>query len=852
MKTGELDIRAPLLAFGRVCRRTGAIRRTCFFQNSSESKREIRVRYGFQEHSWIRLAPTDTSIEVEPGTLVLAPGQSRIDVVLNTDSSNFPYDRFRGRIYFEDEQASEEKWLEISFEKIDDLDDFVGYTAIDLGTSNSMLALYHLERDALRGEPWSPRLDREHIEIPSAIFIKDLARFRKLAEGSASVGRDALADYQLDDRFDPRSLQLGIKRLIGGPAVLAADQLGAGGAVEPTDVLYMLARAIRERTQQNDDVRARLRRLTVTFPPTWDHRQLYHWKSIFRKLGYQEEDLDLSLDEASAAGLFHVYRWISTEDSRKRLLQDLSHSVERIRESGRDGEKYTLHLLSFDFGGGTTDLAFIQVDLIFFGDTTRLKISLLGSDSIEFGGDEVTLAVFRILKRRLALALTDYDRLHGKTESDSEESPVSFDSGGLFMLPGESTFFSPVRQEDKEQAARRLLSDCWEEIEREIGAERLRAELEDAIDVLVPTRFWTSPEEPLSPSAKKMFTWLWDQAEALKCELFRKASREAEEVRFSELSERGLTGGLLMSQLPPELAERGKIPSAPDARVPVSVGEIYDWVETYLEEAVTRAKRLIADHRVDRIVLSGQSSWIPLVKHLFMRPKSEGGLGLPPNKIDFDPQNAKAAVCKGACLLPILREALVGYEVDVSNFKANLLSEVYFFQNGRSGKKTLFEAGPIDELNSIELQPDPASFARHLSIFTGHPAQLLGQFDFNSAGDALADSSEFERQSCQALGLDAFPASDGLEAIKERDPSLSIAIHNELREWSETAVISWLERGLENGSPEVPTYRFYLTRNRTLCAVCDHGGGAKRLYRLSGVPAAPVLGADAHPFSGVH
>ena len=121
------------------------------------------------------------------------------------------------------------------------------------------------------------------------------------------------------------------------------------------------------------------------------------------------------------------------------------------------------------------------------------------------------------------------------------------------------------------------------------------------------------------------------------------------------------------------------------------------------------------------MVLTGQSSWIPLVRRLFMRPRSEGGFGLAPNKVEFDETNAKAAVSKGACLLRVLRETLVGFDVDVSDFKANLLAEI-FYKSPITGKRTLFAAGPIDDLHYVEDSPDPSSFARHLSVFYSSPS----------------------------------------------------------------------------------------------------------------------------------
>src|SRR5690606_2305591 len=232
-------------------------------------------------------------------------------------------------------------------------------------------------------------------------------------------------EFAADPLHDMRSLLRGVKRSIGAERILAADSQGTGGWIDPLDALHMLGRTITERAQGHDVVRARIRRLMVTFPPTWDYRQVERWKELFRRLGYAEDELDLSLDEASAAGLFYVHRWTKDEDERNRLLQDLLRSSEELREGGaRVGERYTLHLLSFDFGGGTIDLASIRVDITVLDEVIRMRLRLTGSDSIAWGGDQVTLAVFRILKRRIAMALVDPERLMRPEGPGEREEPI--------------------------------------------------------------------------------------------------------------------------------------------------------------------------------------------------------------------------------------------------------------------------------------------------------------------------------------------------------------------------------------------------------------------------------------------
>src|SRR5690606_9366976 len=194
------------------------------------------------------------------------------------------------------------------------------------------------------------------------------------------------------------------------------------------------------------------------------------------------------------------------------------------------------------------------------------------------------------------------------------------------------------------------------------------------------------------------------------------------------------------------------------ASASVSVAEIYEAIRRPLEAALARARRLERDGPVHRVVLTGQSSWIPLVRRMFTRPRSEGGFGLAPDKVVFDAENAKAAVAKGACLLRVMRAAMVGFDVDVSEFVANLLADIWY-ESPLGGRRVLFGAGLGDELRFVEERPDPASFARCLSVFSDAPAILLGQFDFRSQGEPLPDFRPSARATAHALALpDDFPS----------------------------------------------------------------------------------------------
>ena len=71
----SFSVRAPLLAFERVHRRTGTIRRTCTFHNPGDRRLDLQVRYGFREHSWFQVVPERRPVVAEGGASAGAPDQ---------------------------------------------------------------------------------------------------------------------------------------------------------------------------------------------------------------------------------------------------------------------------------------------------------------------------------------------------------------------------------------------------------------------------------------------------------------------------------------------------------------------------------------------------------------------------------------------------------------------------------------------------------------------------------------------------------------------------------------------------------------------------------------------------------
>jgi molecular chaperone DnaK (HSP70) len=74
-----------------------------------------------------------------------------------------------------------------------------------------------------------------------------------------------------------------------------------------------------------------------------------------------------------------------------------------------------MHMLLYDCGGGTTDLALVRVEARGAGE---VDIRVLGrAGHRQFGGDFITLQVFRLLKAKLAALkgkIPDFPKAAGK------------------------------------------------------------------------------------------------------------------------------------------------------------------------------------------------------------------------------------------------------------------------------------------------------------------------------------------------------------------------------------------------------------------------------------------------------
>ncbi len=403
----------------------------------------------------------------------------------------------------------------------------------------------------------------------------------------------------------------------------------------------------------------------------------------------------------------------------------------------------------------------------------------------------------------------------------------------------------------------RVIQENWGYLCAHLADESLETEIEDAVDQLFPTRFLSSDADPCRIDARRNFDWLWDQAERLKITLVGEVQSRHREAQFPSFPTlKGVRRGISLREVTlHSIADKIPWAAEPVCESLLSVGadEVWSAVAAPLRRAVAGARTLAGSKTIDRVVLSGQSCRMPMVGWLFSSSRGEGGIGIPPTKIEFDEANAKAGVSKGACLLNVMRETLVGFDVDVSDFKANLLSDIFYVEVDGS-HRVLFAAGAIDDLAYVQEIPDPRAFPKYLSIFYGSERDLIGQFLLDADGERLPGVPVSAGQGALA-GRNASALLTHREVLELRksDRDRYAEIVSELLRWTERERVAWMEQTASPGSPSQPCYRFYLTRNHNLFAVRDGGSGPKTLFPLEAAEltfGGPVPHQD--PFSGIH
>lgn len=342
-----------------------------------------------------------------------------IDVTINTDHPTFiqmpakPTQlslNVKSAVFVNEQIYPSQTEILIEVSNIIEIADYTGYVAIDLGNTGSTM----VRRDGLHSTDTSMHLvDLEKpynnpnpAASPSAIWLSSYKETEPVDQNypivNYEVGRSAASANR-----PPQELLFGAKRLLSDRTTSDDNQkivIEINGVSHnipryvPAELFISRMLVAFARNQKSIP-----QRLVLTCPTTFNRteveelkRAAYHAYRRFMGETIRTEPTQAEvnriiwrvIDEASAAAFYFVYKDF--------LRREVPGRIPGFQYLYPDG----LTLLLYDCGGGTTDLALVRVTA---NETNKIDFKVLGRAGHRmFGGDAMTIAVFRILKAKIA------------------------------------------------------------------------------------------------------------------------------------------------------------------------------------------------------------------------------------------------------------------------------------------------------------------------------------------------------------------------------------------------------------------------------------------------------------------
>jgi hypothetical protein len=489
------------------------------------------------------------------------------------------------------------------------------------------------------------------------------------------------------------------------------------------------------RTEQDiNDRRNCLNNVVVTYPANLPQYRRESYRKVMQSLGVAH--IDMSFDEATAGALYYVWRELFKDLfagidgflARSRIRQQ--QSVHPVTGQSRQVDFYYQNILLYDLGGGTTDIALLEIGLeeiegllpSYQRNSGRYFIilpkilGLTGRDN--FGGDNVTLAVFRILKSKLASTAAQLLSEKLKTEGRKNEYPPTVQEAldAFELHQSQTDIFTDwfAEESDKKYAKNVAISEAAN------GIPSKTRELPDLIDALVTTRFEFKPE------LQSTFFGLWQEAERIK-KVFSTPKEGYEDTPLPS------TVTASPQKLLPAIAHLNlDISEMELGNISVTAPEMERLVKKDIALTFEKARNLCIDgnkdagyttkYLIDRLVLAGSGSHLRLVREempqqILSQPFTfeKGGksynLSAPFKhdgyNLEFTPDDAKLAVVRGASLpryfkttrVPpqspkmtgLLKDGVNFLDFDVDNLR-NYMPFTLIYAVGH-GTDILFESG---------------------------------------------------------------------------------------------------------------------------------------------------------------
>ena len=373
--------------------------------------------------SWNDTAGADSLKLAEDGGIVLGPFQQAV-VYLRVDLSDWTLERLtpsrslQAEIRIADQR--EAVWsVQFRLTEVRPRQPLASPLAVDFGNSHSFAAL----RDPgglFSSREWTSRAfgdqvipvhDRRQPEsYPTALFFVDLSDPQ---QPEYLVGHRAW----LRGQAQPHALVTDLKRWIGVPSVSQYREVtdASGERTHRYDLATLIHFYLKGLIQQVEAIvrQYRITRIGLCYPSRFTPERRHAYQQVldeFRGCSQRDEQMapltacDLIVDEANAAAISFVF----DGDVQRSILPKVVCP-----------EKPSFVAASFDLGGGSLDTALLRFEVQnAHTDIPVFRSEYLGVGGDEqFGGDNVTVAVFELLCERIVRKLTtgglDGERLHG-------------------------------------------------------------------------------------------------------------------------------------------------------------------------------------------------------------------------------------------------------------------------------------------------------------------------------------------------------------------------------------------------------------------------------------------------------
>lgn len=503
----------------------------------------------------------------------------------------------------------------------------------------------------------TPKLHHSYEQGLRELPLDTLRYFRVFLDGSRADELDSIVydtgraghrrftllaeDMEDPDQATPhRGLkqQLGrrVPRLDTGAGGPGLDEL-IGGALG--DLVHRTDTYLDRERRQHNFARGKVNSVVVTYPTMVPLSVRDKLRDLLRERGVAK--VETRFDEAIAAAMFFVLRELGG-----RFEMSVEAFAARSRaipgsEAGGRPRAWRQNVMIVDVGGGTTDIALLEVELRDETDRTgeharsphygryfRLAPTLLGTTGeTQRGGDYVTLQVFRWIKVLLADHLLRHDTdLHAVSLDERYTDPVG----------------------------RYLAGKLVEEATSGLTGLRNAAE---AAGPIVPTAWHTTSLRGKTEERRQLFRTLWDLAGATKIALGTEdtVTLQGNVVRELLRLVREIHQRANPSRPPGPPAEAAANDQAP-FRLSRAIFEflVSDEIRNVMHLAAGLATSRLATEPLDRVILTGRGALLPLVRtsllSAFARQAQHAGhLRWSPSIVTPPDEYAKHAASIGAC-----------------------------------------------------------------------------------------------------------------------------------------------------------------------------------------------------------